>query len=162
MNRGTYSVDEIQLPVRTLKRLERNGVGVVVQRQSTLHASLNHEQTLGPQLVRQDLNGVADEQTGPSHGVHDVEDPDEGDHGVVGARGALLLVQGGCESPEDEGDEHAARRGEERWATAEFVDEEGHGYGDDEGEGGDSSGELCTMLGTLRGSIGKGDNLRRA
>ena len=138
----TYSVDKIQLPVGTLKRLKGYGVCIVVQRQSCLNASLHHKQTLGPEFVWQDLNGVSDEETRPGHGVHDVEDPDEGNHRKVGTWGTLLLVQSRCQGPKDEGDEHAARGGEEGWASAELVDEHCHGDRDDESDGGDAGGQL--------------------
>lgn len=152
---ATYGVDQIQLPVRPLKSLKSHGVGIVVQRQRSLHAPLHDEQALGAELVGQDLDGVADEQAGPGHGVHDVEDPDEGDHGVVGARGAVLLVQGGGERPEDEGDEHAGRGGDEGWAATEFVDEHGHADGDDEGEGGDAGRELGINISTGESKNGR-------
>lgn len=138
----TYSVDNVQLPVTVAKGLEGNGVGIVVEAQSGLDADVEDHETLGTQLVGQNLNGVADQETGPGQGVHDVEDPDEDNHGVVGTIHVVLLVEGGGEGPEDEGDKHAAGGDEEGLATAKLVDAHGHADGDYEGQGSGASTEL--------------------
>lgn len=138
----TYSVDEVELPVGALKGLEGDGVGVDVEGEGGLDATLDDEKTLGAELVGEDLDGVANEETGPGHVVHDVEDPDEDDHGVVGSGGVLLLVEGGGEGPEDEGAEHTTGGGEEDGATAKLVDEKGGGDGDQESHGGGAGSEL--------------------
>lgn len=130
----TYSVDDVELPVALAKGLEGNGVGVVVQTQGSLDADVENHETLGAQLVGQDLDGVADEEARPGQRVHDVEDPDEDDHGVAGTLHLVLLVEGRSQGPEDEGDEHATGGEEEGSATAELIDKHGHGDGDDEGQ----------------------------
>lgn len=137
----TYSVDEVQLPGVWLEGLEADGVGVRVEGQGNLDRQIHDHETLGAQVVRQDLDGVSDEQARPGERVEDAEDPDEDDHGVPAALGALVLVQAGAERPEDKGHQHAAGGGQEGRAAAQLVDEHGHGDGDDEGERGLAGGE---------------------
>lgn len=79
-----------------LEGLEADGVGVCVEGQGDLDGQVHDHETLGTQVVRQHLDGVADEQTGPCERVEDAEDPDEHDHGVPAALGALVLVQAGA------------------------------------------------------------------
>lgn len=117
-----------------LKVLEGLGVCVDVEGESGLDGDVEDHETLGAQPVGQDLNGVADEEAGPSDGVEDAKHPNEEDHGDVGARRAILIVEGRREGPEDEGAEHARRGDQEGGAAAELVDEQSHGDGDDEGE----------------------------
>ncbi len=119
-----------------LPSLEGNGVGVRVEGQGGLDRQVHDHEALGAELVGQDLNGVADEETGPSEGIEDAEDPNEEEHGVVGTLGLLLLVKRGGESPEDEGTEHATSGSQEHGATAELVDEHGHADRNNEGEAG--------------------------
>lgn len=132
MERSTYGVDEVEAPGVALEVLEGDGVGVDVERQGSVDEDIHEHKTLGAQLVREDLDGVADEQTGPGERVEDTEEPDEEDHGVVRTGRAPLLVQARGQSPEDEGAEHAASRSQEEWATADPVDEQGHSDGDNE------------------------------
>jgi hypothetical protein len=112
--------------------LESQGVGIGVECESALNGQVHDHKTLGTQLVRQDLNGVADEQTGPGERVEDLEEPDEEDHGVAGAGGVVLVVETRGEGPEDEGAEHTASGSKEEGATADLVDEHSHGERDDE------------------------------
>lgn len=116
------------------KVIKGNRVGVGVEGQGALDPDVHDHETLGTELVRQDLNGVADEQARPGEGVKDAENPDEEDHGVVCARGLLLVVETRGQGPEDEGAEHTRRRGKEHGAAADLVDKHGHGDGNDEGE----------------------------
>lgn len=99
----TYSVDQVQLPQVAGKVLKRQGVGVDVERQTGLDADVHDHEPLGAQLVRQDLDGVADEQAGPGERVKDAVDPDEEDHGEAGAVQPLLLVQARGQGPKDKG-----------------------------------------------------------
>ena len=142
----THSVNEVQLPGVAIKVLESNGVGVGVEGQGTLNRNIHDHETLGAQLVGQNLDGVADEQTRPGEGVEEREDPDEGDHGVVGAGRALLVVQARGEGPEDESAEHAGGGGQEGGAAAEAVDVQGHGNGNDERHAG-LAGREAELLG---------------
>lgn len=127
--------------------LKGNGVGVDVEGESGLDGDVHDHETLGTQSVGENLDGVADEETRPGERVHDSEEPDEEDHGLVGTRSALLVPEGRGDGPEDEGTEHATGGSQESRATAELVDEESHGDGDDEGKAGLTSGE--TELGGL-------------
>lgn len=104
------------------KGLERDGVGVVVEGEGGLDAGLDDEEPLCAEPVGEDLEGVADDEPYPGGGVEDVEEPDEEDHGVVGPRGAALLVEGRGEGPEDEGEEHSRRGEDEDGAAADLVD----------------------------------------
>lgn len=133
--------------------VKSNRVSVVVEGEGSLDDEVDEHETLGTQLVGQDLDGVADEETGPGEGVEEAEEPDEEDHGVVGAWGAVLLVQTGAESPEDEGHEHAAGRGEEDGTATELVDLQGQGDGDNQGETGLASGETELSRGALDTSV---------
>lgn len=105
---GTHSVDQVKLPVCTFKGLESYRVGIVVERQRSLNGTLDYEQALCTKLVRQNLNGVADKQAGPRHRIHDIEHPDEKDHGIVGAGASLLFIESSGQGPKDKGDKHAS------------------------------------------------------
>ena len=144
----THGVDEVQLPGVSLEGLEGHGVGISVEGQGGLDGQVHDHETLGTELVRQDLDRVADEQTGPGERVEDGENPNEEKHGVVGAGGALLFVEGGGERPEDEGAEHATGGGEEHGAAAELVDEHGHAERDDERHAG-LAGRETELLGRV-------------
>jgi len=116
--------------------VERVRVRVDVEGEGGLDGNVHHHQTLGTQPVGQNLDGVADQQTGPGESVHDTEEPDEDDHGNVGTGGALLLVEGAGQGPEDEGHKHATSRGKEGGTAADSVNQQGHGKRDDERETG--------------------------
>lgn len=103
----TYSVDEVELPGALAEVVESDGVGIGVEGQGSLNREVHDHETLGTQLVRQDFDGIADEQTGPGERVEDAENPNEDDHGVVGTGLVVLVVEGRGERPEDEGAEHA-------------------------------------------------------
>lgn len=136
-------VDDVQLPgVRLAERLERDRVGVRVEAQRRLDHDVEDHEALGPQLVRQDLDRVPDQQARPGDRVEEAEQPDEEDHGVVGPGRAVLAVQACAEGPKDEHDEHARGRGEEHRSAAPSVNERGHGNRDNKGQDVLTSGEL--------------------
>lgn len=54
--------------------------------QDSLNGDVHNHQTLRAQLVRQNLQRVADEQTTPAEGVEDTKDPDKEDLDVTGGR----------------------------------------------------------------------------
>jgi len=118
----------------TLESLEGDGVGVDVEGEGGLDENVHDHETLGAEPVGENLNGVADEETGPGERVEDAKDPDEEDHGLVGAGGLLLVVQSRSEGPEDESAKHAGGGSQEHGAAADLVDKHGHGDRDDEGE----------------------------
>jgi len=118
----------------TLKVLEGKRVGVDVEGKGGLNGDVHDHETLATEPVGQNLDGVTDQETGPGDRVHDSEHPDEEDHGLVGAGGSVLVPETGGEGPEDEGGEHTTGGGKEHGPTADLVDEQGHGDGDNEGE----------------------------
>lgn len=149
----TYGVDKVEPPGVTLESLEGDGVGVDVEGEGGLDEDVHDHETLGAEAVGENLNGVADEETGPGERVEDAKDPDEEDHGLVGAGGLLLVVERRGQSPEDESAKHAGGRSQEHGAAADLVDEHGHADGDDEGEDGLAGRE--TELGGGLGDTGR-------
>lgn len=148
-------VDEVELPgaVGGAEEVEGDGVGVDVEGESALDGQVHDHETLGAELVGEDLDGVADEETGPGERVHDAEDPDEEDHGLVGTGGLLGVPESRADGPEDKGAEHATGGGQEHGAATDLVDKHGHGDGDDEGKAGLAGTE--TELGSLVGDTGR-------
>lgn len=155
----TYGVDKVEPPGVTLESLEGDGVGVDVESEGGLDEDVHDHETLGAEAVGENLNGVADEETGPGERVEDAKDPDEEDHGLVGALGLLLVVESRSESPEDEGAEHAGGGSQEHGAAADLVDKHGHCDGNDEGEAGLAGRE--TELGGGLGDTGRVVKLAR-
>lgn len=129
----------------SLERVKGDRVGVGVESEGGLDGQVHDHETLGTQLVRQNFDGIADEQTGPGHGVEDTVNPDEDDHGIAGALLAVLIVEARRESPEDESDEHAGGGGQEHGPTADLVNKQGHGDRDDEGEAGLASRQTQSL-----------------
>lgn len=121
--------------IRT-KVVEGDRVGVGVEGKRALDRHVHDHQALATESVGEDLDRVADEQTGPGERVEDAEDPDEEDHGLVGALGAVLSVETGSQGPEDEGAAHTGGGSEESRPTAELVNEQSHRSRNDEGETG--------------------------
>lgn len=124
-----------------VEELESDGIGVGVQRQGDLDAKVHDHETLRPEGVRQDFDGVPDEQAGPRDGVEYAEDPDEDDHGIPSAFCGVIFVQAGTERPECQRHAHAAGGRQEHGPPAVLVDEHGHGHGDDEGQAGLAGGQ---------------------
>jgi len=90
-------------------------------------------QSLSTDIVRQDLNGVADSETGPCEAGHAVEEEDHGENGRAGTAAACLGVHGAAGSPYSECDQHAYSGSEEEDSSANLVDSEGEGERDEEG-----------------------------
>ncbi len=87
-------VDDVQFPgVVEAERLEGDRVGVLVEQQRDLDRDVEDHEALGAQLVREDLDGVAHQETRPRDRVEDLEEPDEDDEGLVGSRRPVLAVQ---------------------------------------------------------------------
>lgn len=131
---STYSVDEVQLPGVVLKVLQGRGVGQVVKGEGELDDQVQNHHSLGAELICQNLERVADQETGPGDGVKDSKQPDEEDESHVGAGSAVLLVQAARQAPDDEGAEHASGGDEEDGATAKLVDQHSARNGDDDGK----------------------------
>ena len=100
MRNGTYSVKAPEVPV-VGEVLESNGVGLVTNGESNLDEEVHDHETSSTESERADFQSVGDDQTGPSDGVADVEEPDEGN-----LRVSKLLdfdFTGGFESSGDDG-----------------------------------------------------------
>lgn len=125
----TY-VDDVVPPSDVV---EGDGVDVGVDEEGGVDGEPDDAHALGADVVRQDLDGVADQQAGPGHVVADVVQEDHEDDGVahlvVGA--ALNVEAGGADGPDDEAKHHAEGRAEEELAAANLVDEEAEADGDD-------------------------------
>lgn len=132
----TYCVDEVESPSVWVESSKGDGVGVGVECQSDLHAEVHDHETLGSQHVWQDLDSVADQQTRPSKGVEDAKDPDEHNHSIRSTGGAMVFIEPRSQGPDGECDQHAGSGREESGATAQFVNEHGHGDGYDKSETG--------------------------
>lgn len=99
------------LPVPAAALGNGDGVDVVVDGQGDLDGQVHDEDTLGAELVGEDLDGVGDEEARPGEGVGDAVQPDEDDVGVADADdvlgGVLLAGDGGA----DEEEQHAGGAG---------------------------------------------------
>lgn len=79
-------VNDVQSPrVVRAEGLEGDRVGVLVEQKCDLDRDVEDHQTLSTQLVREDLDCVADQETRPGDRVGDLEEPDEDDERLVGA-----------------------------------------------------------------------------
>ena len=79
-------VDDVQFPrVVLAEGLESHGVGVLVEQQRYLDRDVEDHETLGAQLVREYLDGVAYQQARPRDRIEDLEEPDEDDERLVSA-----------------------------------------------------------------------------
>lgn len=128
-----------------LEVVPRDGVGVVPEHQSCLNGQVHDHDSLGSELVWEDLEGVRDEETRPSERVEDAEEPDEDDLRISCGLGVLstsLLVLRGDDGPGQEHGNHTGSRGQEEWATSDTFDEESTADGDDERKHGLSTVKL--------------------
>lgn len=117
--------------------IPRNSIRVIPHHQRGLDRQVHDHQPLGSQLIRQDLQGVRDQEARPRQGVEDVEHPDEDDLRVPGRLDiARLFELRGRDGPRHEHEHHAGRGGQEEGTTTDSVDEEGTADGHDEGEHG--------------------------
>ena len=104
--------------------VECNGVDIGVEEQRNIDASEHVAHALGADGKGQDLNGVANKETGPGNVVEGVV---EEDHEDDGASVSLDLGDGEAlrqDGPDHKGETHAGGGDEEERATTELVDEE--------------------------------------
>lgn len=134
----TYGVEERQVPV-VGQSLPRDRVCLTANSEDGLDGDVHDHEALATEAVRQDLEGVCDEQARPGKTVEDAKHPDERDLSVTGAcivvadaRSLLsaVLVHGACHGPADEVDDHAAGGNQEELTTSDFVDQRGGVEGD--------------------------------
>jgi len=104
-----------------------DGVGVVTEHQGGLDGQVHDHDSLGSELVWENLESVGDEETGPGERVENTEEPDEDNLRVsgglgVGAVGLLILR---CDDgPGHEHGNHTSSRGQEEWSTSDTINEE--------------------------------------
>lgn len=71
------AVDDVVPP---LDVLESDGVDVLIEEEGDVDHEEDHGHTLGTNVVRQNLDAVSDEETGPGQVVEDVVDEDHDDY----------------------------------------------------------------------------------
>lgn len=108
MKNAAYSVEAPEVPV-VRKVLESDGVGLVTNGKSNLDEEVHDHETSSAKSEGANFQSVGDDQTGPSDGVADVEEPDEGDLRV--SQALDLGLTGGFEAsgdncPDEEEDQH--------------------------------------------------------
>ena len=104
-----------------------DGVGVVSEHQGGLDSQVHDHDSLGSELVWENLKSVGNEKTGPGERVEDTEEPDENDLRVSGSLGVGavgLLVLGCDDGPGHEHGNHTGSRGQEQWSTSDTINEE--------------------------------------
>lgn len=74
------SVDDVVLPADVGKS---DGVGVLVEEESDIDGQEHDGETLGTDRVRENLSGVAYEETRPGQVVEEVVDEDDSDNGLT-------------------------------------------------------------------------------
>jgi hypothetical protein len=127
----TYSVDGVELPCGH-EVLESERVDVLVDGQSDLNPEVHDHESLGANLVGQDLDGVRDEKTRPGKRVGNGEDPDHGDDSAAGSLASGGLLAGRANGPDNEGDHHTSGGGDEERAATNTIDQQSAGDRDDE------------------------------
>jgi len=107
-----------------------NGVDVVGDGERDLDPKVHDKDTLGAELVGQNLDGVGDQETRPGERVSYTVKPDEKDvdvsNGDLVRLRELLSSDGGA----DQEDKHTTSGGEEELAPTNTVDQQGAGDGD--------------------------------
>ena len=83
------------------------------------------------QLVRQNLDGIADQKSRPGAVVEHIVQENEGDLRVPSSSNTSLLELRSADGPDNETEAHATSSEEEQRATTEFIDEETHRDCDD-------------------------------
>ena len=86
-----------------------DGVDVVVDGQGNLDGQVHDEDTLGTELVRENFDGVGDEETGPGECVGDTVQPNEDYVGVADTDDVLGVVLLAGDGRADQEKKHASR-----------------------------------------------------
>jgi len=116
------------VPAATLG--DGNGVDVVVDGERDLDPQVHDEDTLGTKLVRQNLDGVGNQETGPGERVSYTVKPDEKDVDVSNGDLVRLRVLLSSDGSADQEDKHTTGGEEEELASTNTVDQQGAGDGD--------------------------------
>lgn len=133
---GTYEVHDEELneqpdvvnnEVLPSDVLHGDRVDVVVEEQGQVDEEEHDSHTTGTDLEGKNLDGVSDKKTGPSQVVAGVVKEDHGDNRDTRALILALLRELGADGPDNEDNVHTTGGSEEERATAELIDEHGHG-----------------------------------
>ena len=104
-----------------------------------MNPEVHDHEALGTKLIWKDLDSISDEETRPSKGISNAEEPDEGDDSLARGLVCVVLVHGTADRPADKADEHAGRCCEEKRSSASFVDKEGTADGNDKRHDGEAA-----------------------
>ena len=110
-------------------RIKRARVDIRVEEQRNVQHGEHVAHTLGAEGVGQNLDCVADEETGPGQVVEGVVEEDHEDDGAAVGLDVPSIEALGENGPDYKGHAHATGGDEEERATSELVDEEAHGDG---------------------------------
>jgi len=116
-----------------------NWVGLISENESGLDSQVHDHQSLGTELVWQDLKSVGDKETRPGERVEDTEHPYEDDLRISRTLDVLLttgLESSSGDGPGQEHEEHACGGNQEQWATSNTINKECAEDGDDKTEKG--------------------------
>lgn len=120
------AVEDVVFPAEVL---ETDGVDILVEDQCDLDTQVHQHETLSTDVVRQNLDGVGNQKTGPGKVVGSVVDEDHSNDGTAGSGRLVKCVLRRADCPNDEGDQHTRGGGQEKRATTELVDREGEADG---------------------------------
>lgn len=102
--------------------LQRNRVNILIKEQRKVHTQEHHRHA---DIVRQDLNRVADQQVRVRQVVEDVVDEDHGDDGAARACFLVVVVElRAADCPDYELGQHARGRDREEGSSSDAVDYE--------------------------------------
>lgn len=131
------------------ERFEEDEWDLLSENKSSLDSQVHDHQSLGTELVWQDLKSVGDKETRPGERVEYTEHPDEDDLRISRTLDILLttgLKSSSGDGPGQEHEEHACSSNQKQWATSNAVNKECAEDGDDKTEKGLASIELNRML----------------
>lgn len=131
-------VDGVELP-GGLEVVEAVRVDVLVDGEGNLDEEIHDHETLGANLEGQDFDSVCDEKTRPGERVGDGEDPDHGNDGLASCLAAMSLLLRRADCPDDEGQAHRSRGGDEEWAATNAIDEQSARDGNDKRKNGEAT-----------------------
>jgi len=120
-------VDNIVLPCDVL---DGNWVDVVVEEQSAVDEEEHDGETLGTNLERKNLDGVTDQETGPSQVVAGIVQVNHSNDSTTSSNASFGLTLLRADCPCNEADQHTTGGKKEKWATSKAIDHESHGTSD--------------------------------
>jgi len=129
LEKDPNNVDNVVLPPNGS---EGDRVNVLVEDEGEGDDEVENVETLGTNRVGQDFDGVGDDERGEGNIVETVVEEDESNDCVAGGFVLVEGVLGGANGLEQEHDEHASGRGQEKLSTTETFAHEGSGYCDEQ------------------------------